>query len=195
MLPMSLGMPDLPVSGGSSRAYSGAVMEEIIKALFGLHPGIQNGLALTCPDAFTPTNKPVEIKSLKRGSKLVIYDWRSAKEIPETLYFIGIHRRKPCASLREIWEQTSFTMNETLIIPEEEIRRMAQLQPLQKIKTERTSSGVRNGYQRKGYNEGYRSIPYQQLIDTCIQLPVKSSTLLHGLAFNSSILLSKKLLD
>lgn len=185
-LALDLGVPSQPIDRvGKSRALSGEAMEEVINALFHLLPGPPNGSASVCPDGFTPEGRllPCEIKSLKRGCKLPLYDFRLAKDLPETLYFIGVHKRGKCDNLRGIWEGMAETLKEVLIIPHAELVKLAQAQPLQTIKSQETASGARNGYQRKGYCEGYRNVPFQTLMEDLRPLPFLVGAELHGLRF------------
>jgi hypothetical protein len=198
LLSLDLGPPDKPiVGGGDMRSYSGNVLEEIVKNALCLHPGIANGQASTCPDAFTPTSTmlPVEIKSLRRRNKMVVYDWRMKKEARHCLYFIGIHKRRPGArSLADLWRSFSTSLLEVYILTAREVEEIALMQPLNKIGQAKTKSGQRNGYQRKGYKDGYRNVPFSALLPRLLLLPFRVSASLHSLPFSFSIRISREAL-
>ncbi len=192
-LPLGLGVPslDLTLKPGASRAYSGVAMEEVLRGLLSLQPGLTNGTAATCPDGYTHLDRPVEMKSLRKGGKLVVYDWRMAKDIPSTLYIIGVHNRTKCGNLSDIWEKLSKTLHCVFILGAHEVAKLAYAQELNAITTQRTASGVRNGYQRKGYKEGYRNVPYGHLMRVArVQLPFLVSCSIHGLDFRAPVFFS-----
>lgn len=185
-LALNLGVPSREIAGtGQGRALSGDAMETAIHHLFNLTPGVINSTRAVNPDAYTPDDSPVEIKSLKHGQKLIVYDWRSAKDPIDTLYFIGIHKRPPSTNVSEIWEGLAATLREVFIIPAPVIARLAALQPLRKINTTQTASGDRNGYQRAGYREGYRNVPFSALRAIVRPCPFKVSATVHGLHFEA----------
>lgn len=180
----ALGIPDGEIVGpGRARTFSGAAMEEVIIKLFNLTPGRTVGTQAVCPDAYTVDDRPAEIKSLKRGSALPIYEWRAEKDHADTVYFIGIHSRPPARTVREIWEGMATSLRQVLIIPGSAVYELARGYPLRKIKMTATASGERNGYQRAGYRDGYRSIPARVLLAEVEPLPFEVSTMLHGLHF------------
>lgn len=183
-LSLGMGVPDRPITGiGQCRAFSGDVMEEIITRLFCLEPGFISGARAVNPDAFTHEGKPVEIKSLKKSQKLVIYDWRAEKDPCDQLYFIGIHNREKADTVAGIWAETHRTLSRVLIMPSTVIHALASIEKLATIKMEETKSGDRNGYQRKGYNRGYRSVPFKSMMELCQPLPFRVSAEVHGLRF------------
>jgi hypothetical protein len=194
-LPMSLGIPNCKLEGGNLRARSGVVMEEVVRAMLSLEQGPVNGSAKVCPDGYTYKGNPVEIKSLHRKNKMPIYDCRLAKELLGTIYIIGVHHRKKQINLEGIWIDLSKKLDCLIILWGWEVRQLAFSEQLQKIKSNKTKSGVRNGYQRKGYKDGYRNIPFKNLLEVAsIELPFKANANLHGLSFSAPIFISRNLL-
>jgi hypothetical protein len=183
-----LPVPDKKIERvGEFRTVSGEAMEEVIFALFSLLPGIPNGMAKVCPDAYTPAEKPVEIKSLKVSQKLPLYKFRLEKDDPETIYFIGIHKRDKSEGLKDMWEKLAKTMQQVFIVPHSIIAEIVKDLPLNTIKSNRTKSGKRNGYQRKGYKDGYYNVPYRLLKERLAALPFLVSCTLHGLQFKVQV--------
>lgn len=165
-------LPDKPIhKPGEARTRFGACVNEIVNMLLGLEDIPNSGSHEVVFDAFLRSrNSFVEVKSLRRKNKLPVYQWRIEKDkeagVP-LLYVIGVHNCPKQATLGGVWLEMAKTMNQILVLPASVIEELAADEPLQQIKTHKTASGERNGYQRKGYKDGYKNIPWQALVESC----------------------------
>ncbi len=158
--------------------------------MLNLLPGDQGGQALVRPDGYTPFfQQPVEIKSLRIANSFPVYKFRLEKDLPETLYVLGIHNRGPSKTLREIWTGLAETLSLILIIDKVTIQKLIKRRcyKIRKIKSVRTKSGKRNGYQRKGYVDGYYNIPFTDLLAETKRTADHVTTELHGLSFKANL--------
>lgn len=158
-------MPDKPLlTPGESRTRYGRVVEEIVCKLMGLQDIPNSGTHDAVFDAWKDGTF-YEIKSLRHGGKLPLYEWRRLKDskagVP-LLYAIAIHRCVNARTLGDVWRGMTSTIQEILIIPAGEISELASGEPLRQI-VEVGPPGERMGYKRKGYAEGYRNIPIQKI--------------------------------
>lgn len=163
-------IPDKPITRpGEARTRYGEIVNEIVNALLGLTDIPNSGSHDIVFDAWRKGTF-FEIKSLRKGSKCPVYDWRVEKDekagVP-LLYVIGVHRCKQQKSVGDVWRVMVDTLDELYVLPASVIGRLAMAEPLQTIGSHKTSSGERNGYQRKGYKEGYRNIPWEKISKAC----------------------------
>lgn len=150
------------VSTGSARTHYGAAIEEVICAALNIYSIPINGNYEVNFDAFKGPQF-YEIKSVKAGSKVVLYDWRLEKEKPYTKdlnYLFGVHRVTGAKSNRELWSQIAYKGLMIIEAPAKLIHDLAAKEPLRKIKHEKQS-----GFSRAGYCEGYRNLPLKSLAD------------------------------
>lgn len=150
----------------------GSVAQELVCAALGITPVPINGNYECCFDAHHDEHGWVEIKSVKRtGGKVVIYDWRMAKEQASGVvlhYAILCHNVKGSDGRQLVREFVEGGL-ELIVLPAEQVHALAAAQPLQKLmRAER--SGVRCGYNRKGYKDGYRNVPVSALRALCGQV-------------------------
>ena len=144
------------ISAGAARTHYGAAIEEVVCAALKLIPIAINGNYEVNFDAYK-RDYFYEIKSVRAGGKVVLYDWRMGKEIPfkdKLFYVFGVHNVRGAKSNRELWENMQ-EYGIVLVIEEAQtIHTAAYMQKLMFIKNEKQS-----GYTRGGYNEGYRNLP------------------------------------
>lgn len=154
-------MPDKPLrTPGESRTRYGRVVEEIACALLGLQDIPNSGDFQCVYDAYG-LGSYCEIKSVRAGSKIPLYEWRRFKDAEsgvDPIYVILVHRCTSCKTLGEVWGQMTRTIRDVYVLPSREMSRLACLQPLTRI-LETTSGKQRQGYSRKGYSDGYRNVP------------------------------------
>lgn len=145
----------------------GAVAQEIACAVLGLDPIPINGNCEVCFDA-EKSGRFFEIKSTRQsGGKIILYDWRMEKEkltqVPLT-YVIVCHEVKNSDGSR-LLEEMLLSKPEILVLPAYHIHCLAFNYPLKQLK--KPSLDPRNGYTRKGYSRGYRSLPLKVVKDLC----------------------------
>jgi len=187
-------LPDKAISAnGEARTRYGAVVQEAACAILGLTEIPNTGTHDCVFDAALKSrNTFIEIKSLRRKNKLPIYDWRRRKDkeagVP-LLYVIAVHDVKGAATMGGLWNMMADSLDTILVLPAAEIDRLAEAETLRQIGSEKTASGERNGYQRAGYREGYRNIPYEKLYKPVIETLQVSyvERWVRGLEFHTSV--------
>lgn len=166
--------PDQRIRGaGHRRTVIGNLVQELVCRIMGWQHLAVNGRQEFCPDANNPLGQPIEIKSshcTKSGNgKVVIYDWRMAKEIihaPNLAYAIFCY----CAEGKGKSKTTAQFLDRLadcppvlLLLPSWQVHHVALTEcPLNKMKSQRFDN-VRNGYTRTGYADGYRNVPTASL--------------------------------
>ncbi len=181
--------PDKPLrTAGEARARYGAVVEEIVCKALGLTRIANNGNYDVVFDAYSHLDKCyIEIKSVRKSSKIPIYKWRIAKEnqagVP-LCYAIAVHNCKGATSVRGIWKGMSETLQNILIVPAETVHALAEKQKLRQLVKPDPSS--RMGYKRKGYCEGYYNVPVSGFDG--LKCTEQYSFPLYGLTFKIGIL-------
>lgn len=157
-------------SNASARNAYGQAAQEIVCAALGLQPIPINGNYPVCFDA-EKDNHFYEIKSVKRGCKVVCYKWRLDKERPfhDILdYAILVHRvRKARENI--MWRLLEGA--EILVIKSHVLHSLARQCPLNTIKRAHLNKLKRgqphyNGYTREGYRDGYFNVPVNALFGT-----------------------------
>lgn len=152
--------PDFQGSG-EVRARCGLAVQEILTQLMGLTTiPHQSGYDVVY-DAYC-SGTYYEIKSVRSFAKSPIYDWRLEKDSNcghPVVYVFGVHRCRRIKNSEDLWSQLARTLDYALVVPLEEILRVCQHLPLNKIKTTNGESG----YSRPGYREGYRNLPIGEL--------------------------------
>lgn len=184
-------LPDKRLTApGEARTRYGKVVEEAVEALLGLEDIPNSGTHDIVFDAFLRQRETFcEIKSLRRNNKCPIYDFRRTKDRDcgkPLLYVFAIHDCKDAHTVGGIWLKMAETLKQVFVLPAWAVDLEARRHPLQTIKTARTASGSRNGYQRKGYAEGYRNIPFTSLAASVGRgETVKAAAGIHGVRFEA----------
>jgi hypothetical protein len=121
------------------------------------------GVILFCLDA-ERDNEFFEIKSVRIGHKVVIYDWRLKKELNSgvNVYYAILGREVKTNGTPDLISLFASRRLELLLIDLATVQSVADAFPLRKIKT-LTVANKRNGYHRKGYEEGYKNIDWKYL--------------------------------
>jgi len=158
---------------GSARNAYGMAAQHIVCETLGLRPIPIDGRCGICLDA-EDGEIFYEIKSVRTTGKIVIYDWRLEKELSSgvpVMYAILIH------SLRGAREDILNAMRQCapriLLIPLYEVAYAAREQAQRRYLKPRSARA--NGYNRKGYAQGYRNIPLRRLLNVAgaeiVQVP------------------------
>lgn len=155
-------------NNASARNAYGTAAQEIVCAALGLQPIPINGNYPVCFDA-EKGGEFFEIKSVKRGCKVVLYQWRLEKEKPyhdRLWYAILVHRvRKAREDI--LWKLADGC--EVLVLRAEKIQAVAKMCPLHQIKREYINSHLTrrdpgySGYTRHGYRNGYYNVSVRAL--------------------------------
>lgn len=180
----------LETNADARNAYGGAA-QEIVRAALKLRDIPINGNCEVCFDAEGPAGLFWEIKSVHRGAKIVLYDWRMQKEASAgkpLLYAVLCHRVRKCRDGAGLFAAMSAGGLEVLIIPAERVHELAATEPLRTLKTE-TKGGARCGYNRAGYAKGYRNLGVSRLRELCKTVREEEFNL-YGTEFTVSVLKS-----
>lgn len=137
----------------------GQAVQEIVCAALGLDPIAIDGSKEVCFDA-ERDGVFYEIKSVHRHGKLVIYDWRMEKEARAgvtLVYALLVHSVRGARTSDNMWHQFQSLPLELWTLPYQVVHEVALRCPLSKIKAS-WNGDPRNGYNRKGYRNGYRNL-------------------------------------
>lgn len=182
-------MPDKPLTTpGESRTRYGRVVEEIAEALLDLHDIPNSGSHEIVYDAFGHGHF-CEIKSIRHGSKLPLYEWRMEKDKKcgaPLVYVIVIHRCTKAGTLGEVWQKMADTIKDILVLPVSVMHRLAEAEPLQRILSE-SKGPQRVGYSRKGYCDGYHNVPLSKMRAEDFHSPVSRSCSVYELPVSANI--------
>lgn len=143
-------------SNAAARNAYGAVAQELVCAALDLTPIPINGNYDCCFDAWRAPETYYEIKSVRQGCKVVIYDWRILKEQNagvDVLYAVLCH---------QVWGSDGTALVDEfidggltcLLAPCTVVHALALAEPLRTLG---------NGYNRAGYKDGYRNLPVKAL--------------------------------
>ncbi len=159
--------PSYPMErNAQARNAYGSCAQEIVCAALGLYPIAIDGSCEVCFDA-EKDDTFYEIKSAQRASKVVVYDWRIKKEADAgkpLRYAVLLHRAGGAGSSQELWRDMALTAT-LLVVSAATVHAEAMKQPLKKIGDASASrQSMRFGYSRKGYIDGYRSVPVKNLL-------------------------------
>lgn len=174
LAPADMQMPLLEVApswhitkNAQARNAYGTVAQHLVCAALRLLPIPTNGNYDICFDALGSDGTYFEVKSVKaKGGKVVIYDWRMAKEASVKVrvgYAILLHAVKGSNGRSLVSEFINGGL-EVLVIPAAVVHSLAKMQPLNQVKNH---SNPRMGYSRKGYKDGYRNVPVTLLREMC----------------------------
>lgn len=149
----------------SARAFSGNVVEKLVVRALGLQPIPIDGKYDVCFDAAAPLLDDdcgpwtyFECKSVRYNSKVPLYEWRRRKDeeagVP-LVYLICCHNTKGAKSHEEMTESMANTMREVLAVTPKEIDMLLKKE---NEKVCYVDGDCTSGYNRPGYNEGYRNL-------------------------------------
>ncbi len=173
-------------SNAQARNAYGSAAQEIVCAALDLDPVPINGACSVCFDAQDKDGAMLhEIKSVKNGGKVVCYDWRMTKEAGAGVlacYSILCHRVRGCRDGAELYRVFAAGGLELMILKLGTVHEIAREQPRNKIKATTPRPGVRMGYDRGGYKEGYRNVPTKALKDQTMKAELRSFEL-YGISF------------
>jgi hypothetical protein len=150
----------IPSCAVARNAYGNAA-QEIVCAALALDPIPITGKADVCFDAVA-RGMHYEIKSVRKGDKMVVYDWRLRKELGAGVplqYAILEHGVRGAKSSHEMWDQYSDHVLRCYLLPVALVHEHASKCPLVVPPPPKTDKGKRFGYNRAGYCEGYRNVP------------------------------------
>lgn len=182
-------MPDKPITkNGEARTRYGRVVEEIVCSLLGLTDIPNSGSHDIVFDAHhKPSGTYCEIKSLREGNKLPIYEWRRTKDrecgVP-MVYVIAVHRCTRQSSLSDVWRTMASSIKSVYVLPSWWVDLEARQQCLRQLVAQSPNS--RMGYKRKGYCEGYRNIPFGAIQSARFYVPTVRLTEVFGLPMQVS---------
>lgn len=151
-------------NNATARNAYGSAAQEVACSVLGLTPIPINGNYSICFDAQDECGLLYEIKSVRTGCKLVLYDWRMEKEktVLNAIYAVVIHRLKK--HREDILSAMVTSGFELLIVPAFVVHKVAETFPLHRVFPCLTAK-KRNGYTRTGYRNGYRNVPVQHLLN------------------------------
>lgn len=182
-------LPDKPITkNGEARTRYGRVVEEIVCALLGLTDIPNSGSHDIVFDAHHPSGTFCEIKSLRAKNKLPIYEWRRTKDrecgVP-LVYVIAVHRCTQQTSLSDVWRTMAGTIQDIYVMPAWWVDLVARRHALRQLVKQSPNS--RMGYRRKGYCDGYRNIPFADIIASRFYVPQLVRTEVHGLPVEAAV--------
>jgi len=172
-------------SNADARNAYGSAAQEVVCAALAVHPIAINGNCEVCFDA-EGHGLFYEIKSVRQGCKVVVYDCRMTKEetagVP-LLYALLVHHMKGLRTSAAMWESLA-GKTEILLVPAPVIHALARDEPLRTLGN--PSDDPRNGYSRKGYKDGYRNLPVNKIRQ--LQSTQREHHFsLHGMEFSTRI--------
>lgn len=162
------------INTASARNAYGTAAQEIVCLALKLNRVKINGNFNVCFDA-EKDGVNYEIKSVRTSGKIVIYDWRLRKEQeadPNLKYLILVHKLKQARN--DILQLMAHSPLTILILPAFTIHQIALTLPLNKHKN---YQGLRNGYSRTGYKEGYYNLPLKPIVESLTNLSYRPNPL------------------
>ena len=164
---------------GELRARSGSVAESIVDKLTDAVDIINSGNYDVVYDFFW-SNNFIEVKSVRSGSSIPLYLCRMDKdrEVEEMgnslCYLIVIHKCSGVCSLQELWKQMSLTVSDMYLVPSSVVRSLVRDLKLNKAPEFKSNNGV--GYNRSGYDRGYKLLPTSLILNQPMMSSVKKVT-------------------
>lgn len=140
----------------------GQLAQDVVCAVLRLNPIPIDGSKTVCCDAELD-GQHFEIKSVRRGCKVVLYDWRMKKEgeaVPNLKYAILVHDNRKAESIAGMLETMKAKPPTLIIADASQIHAWAKFCPLNIMK----AGAKPSGYTRPGYSEGYRNLPVTKLL-------------------------------
>lgn len=173
--------PNFPIqSNAHARNAYGTAAQSIVCAALKLRAISIDGSCETCFDAERDNNF-YEIKSVHRNGKIVVYDWRAAKELAAgvpVFYAILVHSVRGARTSDAMFKQFRKSNLEILLVPVHVLHHYAQQEPLRQIKD--NTASPRAGYNRNGYKEGYRNVPLAPIRRQCVAATTFTHFRLYG---------------
>lgn len=142
---------------GGARGHCGRFVEQVVRSALGLREIRIDGRYDVCFDAYSG-GVYFEIKSLRCNSKCPLYCWRIQKDIRASVpvvYLFALHRAKEFDTFADLYTKLLPSLNAVHALTVAEVKILADAEPV----VIPTNSGKRNGYNRKGYRDGYRNVP------------------------------------
>lgn len=145
----------------SARTRFGEAAEELACEAFGLDNIPTDGRFDVCFDAQDRKGNFFEIKSVRQGGAIPLWNWRIEKDrkagVP-LFYIIVQHKTGGVKNTHDLWDGFAKTVKEIFIVP---LGIMETLHSEGKLVTPKTIST--HGSMRKGYCEGYKLVPTKKL--------------------------------
>lgn len=176
-------------SNAQARNYYGAAAQEIVCRSLSLSPIPIDGRHKINFDAEAGGHF-YEIKSVRRGHKIVVYDFRMKKEADAGVplsYAIFMHSVTRARSSEIMW--SGFRAHSILVVPASLIHQLAAEEPLRFLgsdSVEAHKGDPRFGYNRAGYCEGYRNLPVAKVLER-VELSRETEFSLYDWDFKSQI--------
>ena len=148
------------------RAHYGNLMESVVCHFLKIQPlPIFSSKKINLDARSVTGDRLYEIKSVRRSSKVPLYDWRmkKEKEVNGLFYVFAIHSINQATNATEWFNQIEDTGIRLIEVPTSEVHRMAEGLPLQINR-----SSVKCGYNREGYKEGYRNLPVKEILHRAV---------------------------
>lgn len=181
-------LPDKALeTNGESRARYGVIVQDIVCELLDLTPIPNTGTHDVVFDAFG-SERYIEIKSVREKNKSPIYEWRRRKERQcgaPMLYAFAFHRCRGAETLDEAWRVMAETLDSIYLLSLDTVDALALAQPLRQLVKE--VPGSRMGFERAGYCEGYRNIPWREIVGQLYERPRTVTGTLHGLPLEARV--------
>lgn len=174
----------IPSNAHARNAY-GTAAQEIACAALQLDPIPIDGSKSICFDASDGV-RPYEIKSVHRNGKAVIYDWRMEKEatVPESRYLILRHSVRSHRDGHTLYQAFADGGLEAWVITTPSIHRIARQETKRVLLAK--SVDPRNGYNRKGYRDGYRNVGLNRFVPLLVEAQTREFVL-YGIPFKVTV--------
>lgn len=178
-------LPDKPITrAAEARTRYGRIVEEIACSLLNLTDIPNSGNYDVVFDAYRGDSY-YEIKSVKATSAVPLYDWRRTKDREcgvNLIYAVVVHR---CGSHKEMstaWQEMARTIKEVFLLPAWSMDLLAHDQTLHTVSTH-----AKHGSMRTGYKNGYRLVPVRRIRQLMMGMPVRRTTVVHGLSVSADV--------
>lgn len=159
-------------SNAQARNAYGAAASEIVCAALELDPIAIDGSKEVCFDA-SRNGQNYEIKSVHQKSKIVVYDWRMKKEMRwmeknsnPLRYAILAHNLRQHRNGATLIETLISKGLKLIVVNASVIHREAFQLKLNTMQSD-VQRGPHFDYDRKGYADGYRNLPCEQILKLC----------------------------
>lgn len=156
-------------SQGARRTRIGGLVEEVTLGLLALAPCASPGGECVTFDGVRG-DIHYEVKSVKRGSQVVVYKWRLEREAATGVpirYVIAIrsHAFGHCENLAEVRGLLAEDLLTLVVLGHDRVTHLCEGEPLHKLTRGHACGSTRVGYARKGYSEGYYLLPTASLLE------------------------------
>ena len=150
-------------STASARTHYGNAAESIVCEALELAPISIDGRCTTNFDALSQQGTYWEIKSVRQGGSVPLYQMRIDKEREfmrnegKLMYAFCVHTVKNAKSNYDLWRQLSYGVK-IIVAQPNIVHSLAHTGILRKIKSDKGA-----GYTRKGYDQGYYNVAIKYL--------------------------------